>query len=208
MKTTGTSYRTTPKAFIPLSVGQELWQSRFGKLTSLRIIPPTEAARDRRADKFKQKLKTVLEPASMGLRCFSRAPRGFGSVARSYRLRRVLSLLQFLPGCFGLMLAALFFKLGVEQRLREIGVLRCNGFSGRENSQAVSDGRCVACGCRKLAGFGGRHRLWPADDVWLRTWWVDAVGTTMLRLHVSPVSHASGRLRWNRRRHYFALSGL
>ncbi len=30
-------YRTTPKAFIPLSVAQNLWGTRFGKLTSIRI---------------------------------------------------------------------------------------------------------------------------------------------------------------------------
>ena len=30
-------YRTTPKAFVNLKIGQELWQSRFGKVTSYRI---------------------------------------------------------------------------------------------------------------------------------------------------------------------------
>ncbi len=35
-------YRTTPKAFISLAEGQKLWQSRFGKLTSLRIRPPDD----------------------------------------------------------------------------------------------------------------------------------------------------------------------
>src|SRR5262249_17228865 len=31
--------RTTPKAFIPLVAGQQLWQSRYGKLTSIRFYP-------------------------------------------------------------------------------------------------------------------------------------------------------------------------
>jgi hypothetical protein len=30
-------YRTTPKAFIALARGQQLWGTRFGKLTSIRI---------------------------------------------------------------------------------------------------------------------------------------------------------------------------
>ena len=30
-------YRTTPKAFITLPVAQNLWQTRFGNLTSIRI---------------------------------------------------------------------------------------------------------------------------------------------------------------------------
>src|SRR2546427_6625495 len=33
-------YRTTPKAFVPLARGQQLWGTRFGRLTSIRIFPP------------------------------------------------------------------------------------------------------------------------------------------------------------------------
>ena len=33
-------YRTTPKAFVPLEVGQRLWRSRYGALTSIRVAPP------------------------------------------------------------------------------------------------------------------------------------------------------------------------
>src|SRR5207249_4105251 len=32
-------YRTTPKAFVPLEVGQRLWRSRFGDRTSVRLHP-------------------------------------------------------------------------------------------------------------------------------------------------------------------------
>ena len=32
-------YRTTPKAFVPLQVGQELWRSRHGQLSSIRVYP-------------------------------------------------------------------------------------------------------------------------------------------------------------------------
>ncbi|HEX4900540.1 MAG TPA: ABC transporter permease, partial [Pyrinomonadaceae bacterium] len=32
-------YRTAPKAFVPLEVSQQLWRSRFGQLTSLRVQP-------------------------------------------------------------------------------------------------------------------------------------------------------------------------
>ncbi|HEX9919616.1 MAG TPA: ABC transporter permease, partial [Pyrinomonadaceae bacterium] len=36
-------FRTTPKAFIPLARGQELWQTRYGKLTSLRLHPEKQS---------------------------------------------------------------------------------------------------------------------------------------------------------------------
>ena len=39
-----------------------------------------------------------------------------------------------------LLLVALFFKLGIEQRVREVGLLRAVGFGPR---------RCADCSCRK-----------------------------------------------------------
>ena len=36
-------YRATPKAFIRLARGRQLWGTRFGSLTSIRIFPPSAA---------------------------------------------------------------------------------------------------------------------------------------------------------------------
>ncbi len=45
-------YRTTPKAFILLPDGQRLWQSRFGKLTSIRFHPKSEENLDTALSSF------------------------------------------------------------------------------------------------------------------------------------------------------------
>ena len=37
---TGSGYRGTPKAFVTLAGGQALWQSRFGRLTAVRVALP------------------------------------------------------------------------------------------------------------------------------------------------------------------------
>ena len=52
-------YRTTPKAFIRLARGRELWGTRFGSLTSIRVFPPSPA--------FAESLRTALDPAQAGL---------------------------------------------------------------------------------------------------------------------------------------------
>ena len=52
-------YRTTPKAFIRLARGRELWGTRFGSLTSIRVFPPSPA--------FAEALRTALDPARAGL---------------------------------------------------------------------------------------------------------------------------------------------
>jgi hypothetical protein len=60
-------HRTTPKAFIPLDTGQQLWQSRYGALTSIRVAPagsqPLEAARQT----FEQRLREHIDPLVAGL---------------------------------------------------------------------------------------------------------------------------------------------
>ena len=37
-------HRATPKAFIPIERGQQLWSSRHGALTALRLVPPRDTS--------------------------------------------------------------------------------------------------------------------------------------------------------------------
>ena len=60
-------FRTTPKAFVSIDDAQSVWQSRFGKVTSVRI---TLAERDdyaRMRAEFEQDLRNELDPAQMGI---------------------------------------------------------------------------------------------------------------------------------------------
>jgi len=87
-----------------------------------------------------------------------------------------------------LMLTALFFKLGIEQRLREIGVLQTGGFpAARIRALFLMEGVLLSVG-GSLLGLVGAIAYGQLMMFGLRTWWVDAVGTTLLRLYISPVS--------------------
>ena len=59
-------YRTTPKAFIPLAKGQELWGTRFGKLTSLRLFPARGEDLAETLAAYRQSLRSVLNPLDAG----------------------------------------------------------------------------------------------------------------------------------------------
>src|SRR5258708_18998811 len=90
------------------------------------------------------------------------------------------------------MLSALFFKLGIEQRLREIGLLQAIGFPASKIRRLfLAEGLLLAI-IGSLIGLAGAGGYGQFVIVGLRTWWVDAVGTTMLRLHVSPLSLGLG----------------
>ena len=93
-----------------------------------------------------------------------------------------------------LLLASLFFKLGVEQRSREVGLLRAVGFGAADVRQLfMTEGAMVAV-TGSVLGVGGAVAYAALLMIGLRTWWVDAVGTTALALHVTPVSLIAGAL--------------
>jgi ABC-type antimicrobial peptide transport system permease subunit len=181
-------YRTTPKAFIPLSKGQELWQTRFGRLTSLRIVPATGVTLSQTITNFRGKLEDFLDPNTEGFAILPVRAEGLDASRGATDFGEYFLYFSFFLVISALLLTALFFKLGIEQRLREIGVLQAIGFpSTRIRSLFLAEGLLLAF-VGSLIGLAGALAYGQLMMFGLRTWWVDAVGTTMLRLHVSPLS--------------------
>ena len=89
----------------------------------------------------------------------------------------------------GLLLAGMFFALSVEQRARELGLLLAVGF---RHARCPPDAARLK---RRSLAVRRQHRsaspapsATPALIMYgLRTWWVGAVGTTALELHVDPL---------------------
>ncbi|MDX6611850.1 MAG: putative transport system permease protein [Blastocatellia bacterium] len=177
-------YRTTPKAFIPLEQGQELWQTRFGKLTSLRLSPANEQT----VTEYRAALKAALDPASMGFSVIAARQQGVEASRGATDFGEYFLYFSFFLVIAALLLTALFFKLGIEQRLREIGVLQALGFpAAKIRALFLMEGTMLAVVGAVLGLAGALAYGWLM--MWgLRTWWVGAVGTTMLTLHVSPLS--------------------
>jgi ABC-type lipoprotein release transport system permease subunit len=91
-----------------------------------------------------------------------------------------------------LLLTGLFFKLGVEQRMREIGVLRALGFSiAKIRSLFLLEGAVLAV-AGAVVGLAGALAYGAFILLGLRTWWVDAVGTRLLTLHPSIPALGTG----------------
>jgi putative ABC transport system permease protein len=202
-------YRTTPKAFIQLSKGQELWQSRFGKLTSMRIqagfgVPPsggpepappkggTPNALNDRVAEFRSALQTKLEPSQRGLSISPVRSQGLEASRGATDFGEYFLYFSFFLVISALLLAALFFKLGIEQRLREIGTLQAIGFSASKIRRLfLAEGVALSI-AGSFLGLVGAVAYGQLILLGLRTWWVDAVGTTLLTLHVSILSLALG----------------
>jgi len=179
-------YRTTPKAFIGLARGQQLWGSRFGKLTSIRISPPSPA--------FAGALRAALDPAQMGLTITPVRARSLAASQGATDFGEYFVYFSFFLMVSALLLTGLFFKLGIEQRLREIGVLRALGFSiSKIRAVFLLEGAVLSV-AGSLLGLAGALAYGAIMVFGLRTWWVGAVGTRLIALHPSAASLATGAL--------------
>jgi len=177
-------YRTTPKAFIALAAGQKLWASRFGKLTSIRVHGA--------ADPFAAELRASLDPVAMGFAVYPARSQALAASEGATDFGEYFVYFSFFLMAAALLLAALFFRLGIEQRLREIGTFRAMGFPNAtiRNIFLMEGAALALAGC--VAGIAGAAGYGALMVLGLRTRWSGAVGTRLLSLHVAPAALAIG----------------
>lgn len=181
-------YRTTPKAFIPLTKGQELWQSRFGRLTSMRLKPSEGTELQAALTAYRSSLREAIDPAQVEMIVSPARAQGLEASRGTTDFGEYFLYFSFFLVASALLLAALFFRLGVEQRLREIGTLQAIGFpAAKIRALFLAEGVLLAA-AGTLLGLAGAIIYGGLMMKGLRTWWVGATGTTMLSLHVSPTS--------------------
>ena len=177
-------YRTTPKAFVRLARGRALWGTRFGSLTSIRIFPPSPA--------FGEALRTALDPSQAGLMVVPVRTQSLEAARGATDFGEYFVYFSFFLMVSALLLTGLFFRLGIEQRTREIGVLRSLGFSASKiRTLFLLEGAVLAV-AGAVAGVGAALLYGALVLLGLRTWWIDAVGTRLLSLHASAPSLAIG----------------
>ena len=151
-------YRTTPKAYVNLSVGQRLWGSRFGRLTSLRLAAEKGDDLNEAAASFKKDLLARLDPAKGGLvfNSLSRAG-GEGQLGR-HGFRRAVPRFQLLfdrgiAAAGGFAVPSEYRSPGGGDRVADGGRLSPDG------------GMAAAFGRGRRAGGGGRGGRLVSGDV-------------------------------------------
>jgi ABC-type lipoprotein release transport system permease subunit len=185
-------YRGTPKAFITLAAGQKMWANRFGNLTSVRFpIPPGEDPQEFR-DSLDKKTLANLDLSELGfhfepvreqaLKAANQA-QDFGDLFLGFSIFLVVA---------ALLLMALLFQFGLEQRATEIGTFLSLGFTPKQvRRMLLKEGTILASLGGLLGTFAGlgyaKAMLWG-----LTTIWRSAVGTSSLTFHASPGTLGTG----------------
>jgi ABC-type antimicrobial peptide transport system permease subunit len=194
-------HRTTPKAFISLQAGQRLWNSRFGRTSSFRIAREADApnaASSNAADEamLRSRLeKTIAEhPEDFGFTILPVKQQGLLAARGTTPFQFLFLGFSLFLIAASLMLVSLLFRLNLEQRARELGLLTAVGFAPRRLLRLFLTEGLVVSTVGAILGtlFGiGYAALMLAG---LRTWWLDAVVTPFIHLYAHPFSLALGLL--------------
>lgn len=175
-------YRTSPKAFINSNAGRQLWSSRFGNTSAIRF-----AANDSdKKDEIERKILAGLNLKELGLVWQPVKKQGLQASAGTTPFDFLFLGFSMFLIVSALLLVSLLFKLGIDQRARELGIELATGFTAKRLRRlALGEAAGVALvgailGVVLGVGYGALmvHGL--------RTWWVAAVVTPFIELHVRP----------------------
>ena len=182
-------YRATPKAFITLNTGKRLWKNRFGDITSLRM-KAAPATRTR----FENALLERIQPEQVGFQFLSLRADGLQAAAGTTDFGMLFSGLSILIIFSVAYLIDMLFRIGVEQRSREAGLLRAVGYPlAKIRLRFLSEAGILAgvgtlIGCVFALGYA-QLMLFG-----LKNWWLPAIGTPFVELHVRGASLLIGVL--------------
>ena len=185
-------YRGTPKAFVTLAAGQQMWANRFGNLTAIRFPIPSNRNASNVAAAVETSLLSGISPASLGLRFEPVRAQALAGASQSQDFGGLFIGFSFFLIIAALILMALLFQFGIEQRTNEVGTLLALGFTpARVRNLLLGEGVAIAFIGGVLGMLGGIGYA-QAMLYGLATLWRDAVGTSALRFHATPTTLVVG----------------
>lgn len=179
-------HRATPKAFVSLAAGRKLWQSRFGRTTSLQVAAGDGLDAAALADRLEI-------PAAVGGFLFQPVKRqGLEASAGATPFNVLFLMLSFFIILAAMLLVALLFRLGIDQRAAEVGTLLALGFRSRSVAGSLASEGLIVASLASVLGVIAGLGYAALMIVGLKTWWVGAVVVPFVDLYVSPLSLALG----------------
>ncbi len=186
------TWRGTPKAFVTLAAGQAMWANRFGALTAVRYDVPTNTLAMTCREAVYRNLLANLRPEDVGLRFEAVREQALKSAAQSQDFGQLFLGFSLFLVVAALLLMALLFQLGLEQRAAEVGLLLALGLTPKQVRRLLLlEGAALALVGGVVGVLGGlayaRAMLWA-----LATVWRGAIGSAELQFHVTAASLSIG----------------
>lgn len=188
-------YRTAPKVFIGLDEGRRLWSEhgeRFGRLTGMRLAVGDGVDVAKAKDDFEKALLQRLDPQRLGFRFDAVRAGALERSVGSTDFGVLFASFSFFLVAAGVLLVGLLFRLCVEQRAAQLGLVMAVGLPAQlARRWIVGEGMIVAT-VGALAGSGGAIGYTWLVLEGLQRWWGGTVSVPDLRVHLSPLRLATG----------------
>ncbi|HAB10210.1 MAG TPA: hypothetical protein DCE47_00810 [Planctomycetaceae bacterium] len=188
-------HRATPKAFVTRRAAISMWESRYGKSTSLRIaIDPADADAIQKLDNT---IRANIDLSALGLSVQPVKEHGVRAASGTTPFSGLfVGFSVFLIGA-ATILVGLLFRLGIERRVRSTGLVLALGFPVRLVLLLLAAEGAVVVTVGGIVGASVGVAYADLMVYGLTHWWVGAVGTSFLEVDVQVPSLLSG----------FAISG-
>jgi putative ABC transport system permease protein len=178
-------HRGTPKAFITLNAGKKMWANRFGTYTAVRYFVPTNGFPVAFQRIVEANLIGNLDPSQLGLVFQPVREQALKAANESQDFGGLFIGFSFFLIVAALLLMAMLFAFGIEQRASEIGTYLALGFPLKQvRRMFLREGIAIAA----LGALGGAVAgvAYAKGMLWgLATIWRNAVGPSALGLHYS-----------------------
>ena len=185
-------YQATPMAYVNLATARKFFTSRYGSVTSIRVVPAAGESPEQLAVRLGPAILNHLDPAANGLAfdsirerllTASRGGTDFGGLFLGFSCFLIAA---------ALMLVGLLFRLALDRRAKEIGLLLATGYSVKQvRGLLLAEGMVIAAigaGMGLVAGLAYNALMLKV----LLTLWPDPEIATFLKPHSSATSFAIG----------------
>lgn len=174
-------YRATPKIYFSLKSMQNRFASRYGDATSIRVSGT-------RQDELRDAILQKLDLPAIGFAVRNIRRDQLAAAAGTTDFSGLFIGFSLFLIASALLLIGLLFRLGIEQRITHLGLLRAIGWKpARVQKVLVGEGVLLAV-LGGLLGVAAAVAYAAAMLYGLTTWWGSATGTQFLTLHVTPTS--------------------
>ncbi|MCF8299120.1 MAG: ABC transporter permease [Saprospiraceae bacterium] len=182
-------FKGTPKAYITVKKGNELWENKYGAFTSIRFKKSKTSVENFKADILKE-----LSPKDLNLEFISVRESGVKAASNSVDFGELFLSLSFFVILAGFLLTVLLYSLNIESRNIESGILAGLGFSKKQIIKLrISETLIITV----LGGIAGAFIGILYNDALLyglNSIWQGAVRTNTLEVFVLPKTVIIGAL--------------
>ena len=180
-------YKTTPKAFINLKRAQQLFGSRYGKLSSMRVAVPGSDLK-LIADDLNEMTFWTPTAAELGFVFQPVLHQGLQASSGANDFTGLFIGFSFFLIASAAILIGLLFRLNIDRRATEVGLLSTTGIDEKRIRRLfIGEGFLLAL-MGIVPGVSAAVGYAAVMMYGLRTWWIGATGTRFLELSVRPAT--------------------